>query len=432
MRITNQMMTNSILLNINRNKETLAMYEEQLSTGKKIQKPSDDPIVAVRALRYRTNVSEITQYKTNAEDATSWASVSEQAVSNVTDILKRVRELSVQAASDVMSLENRQNSLTEIDELMEQFLNEANASYAGRYVFSGHKTNVPAVFTEESSDDYQLTQSFTSESVAVVDRVIGNDIVGVNRIRLGYDDITTGDVATLATDLAGAGFTAVNDMTSTDANAYEPAAGQVNFLADTGELIFNEADLGSIPDFDFTYNKSSFNKTDLVPDHYFNGTNLTTGAVFTVGEEAMDYQISYSQELTVNTMAYDVVPLDLQRDIEELVTFASSIVNDDSVESELNQDVLGEMFSDMLGIMDGHIDKLLNTRAEIGGKISRLELTISRLDADELNFTELMSKNEDVDFSEAYIKMSSMETIYQASLNASSKILQPTLLDFIR
>lgn len=436
MRITNQMMTNTILLNINRNKASLSEYETQLATGKKIQTPSDDPIVAVRALRFRTNVNEIAQYKTNAEDASSWASISEQAVSNLTDIVDRLRELSVQSASDVMSTSNRKNVVTEIGELQVQLLSEANASYAGRYVFGGFNTSTPVVTTEASSDEYELTEHFGSESVEEVQRVYEGgtqaELITVNRIRLGYSDVTNANDTDLLAALGG-GFTAMTTLSSDDVSAYVPAAGEVNFIEDTGELIFNSADVGSIPDdFDFTYEKHGLDQTDLAPEHYFDGRNITSGSVFTVEEEAVNYQISYSQEITVNTMSYDVVSIDMQRDMEELVSFTEKLEEDDTLAAELNEGLLGDMFSDLIGKLDDHQDVILNTQAEIGGKINRLELTISRLQADELNFTDLLSQNEDIDYAEIYIKMSSMETVYQASLSASSKVLQPTLLDFIR
>ena len=59
MRITNRMMTNNMLGNINKNKLNVSRLEEQYSTGKKIQRPSEDPIVTVRALKLRTNLTEL-------------------------------------------------------------------------------------------------------------------------------------------------------------------------------------------------------------------------------------------------------------------------------------------------------------------------------------------------------------------------------------
>lgn len=422
-----------MLLNINRNKETMSTYEEQLATGKKIQRPSDDPIVAVRALKFRTNVSEIEQYKSNAEDAISWASVTEQGITNVTDIMKRIRELSVQATSDIMNIENRKNVVTEIDQLMEQFMNEMNTTYAGRYVYGGYKTDVPLIFQNDTTDTYELTESFTPDDVEQVQRVVNDMVIDSYRIRLGYDELGALVGTTVADITALAAFNNVNSINSTDPNAYTPAVGDVNFLADTGELIFNQADIGSIPSpLNISYSKTGFERGDLVPDQYFTGTNTTTGDTFVVDNEEIRYKVSYSQEITVNTMAYDVVGVDMARDIEELVKVTKDIAADSSLTSELEEDILGDMFGALIGKMDEHINTLLNTRANIGTKINRLDLTINRLDEDKLNFTDLLSKNEDIDFAEVMIKMSSMETVYNASLQASSKIIQPTLLDFIR
>ncbi|PKM67413.1 MAG: flagellar hook-associated protein 3 [Firmicutes bacterium HGW-Firmicutes-2] len=428
MRITNSMMTNNVLININRNRETLSLYETQMATGKKIQKPSDNPIVAIRALKFRNNVNEIKQYKTNAEDAISWAGVTEQSVTNVTEILKRVRDLSVQATSDILNIDNRKNVVTEIEQLMEQFMNEGNTTYAGRHVFSGYKTNMPLVFTETSGDTYELTQGFKATDVEKTKRVVDNEIIDVHRIRLGYTNISNPDTTTLIPP-----FTTVNTLNASDPGAMTPAIGEVNFIQDTGELIFHPDDVASIPNpLDFTYEKTGFDKGDLMPEHYFVGQNLTTGTVFNVNDEKMLYQISYSQQMSINTMGYDVIGIDLVRDIEELINATKSITADGTLTSALQEDLLGDVFNKLIGKMDKHIGKLLNTRAEIGGKINRLELTINRLSEDNLNFTDLLSKNEDVDYAEVIMKMAAQEMVYNASLAASAKIIQPTLLDFIR
>ena len=84
MRITNKMMTNNMMGNINKNKINMSNLENQYSTGKKIQRPSDDPIVTVRALKLRTNLSELKQYyEKNIPDAMSWMDVTESSLTTV-------------------------------------------------------------------------------------------------------------------------------------------------------------------------------------------------------------------------------------------------------------------------------------------------------------------------------------------------------------
>ncbi|MDR2168013.1 MAG: flagellar hook-associated protein FlgL, partial [Clostridiales bacterium] len=91
MRITNSMTTNRLLLNINRNATSVERLLMQLSSGKVIQNPSDDPIVASRALRFRTNVTEIHQFQRNAGQATSWMEVSERHLYTMTNIMTTQR-----------------------------------------------------------------------------------------------------------------------------------------------------------------------------------------------------------------------------------------------------------------------------------------------------------------------------------------------------
>lgn len=512
MRITNSMITNSTLLSINRNKQAMYELEQQMSTGKKIQRPSDDPIVAARALKFRTSVSEIDQYSENVKDAISWLDTTEQAMSNMTDILKRVKELCVQGSSDTLGKADRLKIIDELQQLREQIGAEGNVNYAGRYVFTGYKTDTPLVFSADTTEHYEITESFTSDDVETVDRVIDGtppEIQGVYRIRLGYSGLEDPDnSASVISDISG--FT-VNSMDSADANAYTPAADEINFLKDTGELIFGaDAKAGLPASFDFTYDKTNFAKGDQVPVHYYEtapyaeetdldlitdkikvqnfpvkdgsvtidpplptgGTiyydpstwdptganqndaavNLTTGEVLfganypssTVTsidyqyevdgtkEQNINYSIGIRQEINVNTFGKNVITTDLLRDMEEIIGAALNVEDEDEDIQALKEDLLGDEFEAMLTKVDVHLEQVLGEEADLGSRMNRLELTQTRLDDDKVNLTDLMSENEDVDMTEVVVLMGSQELVYNASLAATAKILQPTLMDFLR
>ena len=78
------------------------------------------------------------------------------------------------------------------------------------------------------------------------------------------------------------------------------------------------------------------------------------------------------------------------------------------------------------------MDNILRVRFGIGARMNRLELTANRLDDDYVNFTKLMSKNEDVDMAEAIMNLQNEENVYRASLSAGAKVIQPSLVDFLR
>jgi len=123
----------------------------QLSSGKIISNPSDNPIIASRALRFRTNVTEIEQFSRNTNQAISWMEVSEEHLNNQSQILSRARsELLVQGASSTYTWQNRQTITRVIELMFDQMHTEMNGTFAGRYVFSGFRTDQPPIITNNN------------------------------------------------------------------------------------------------------------------------------------------------------------------------------------------------------------------------------------------------------------------------------------------
>lgn len=132
MRITNGMMVNSSLANIQVNKNQLNTLDTQLSTQKKINKPSEDPIVAIRALRLRSSLDKVTQYlDKNIPDADSWLSVTEDALDEGYLILSDLYNYCVQASTDSYSSAERKTIADSLENLKEAFYAEGDIDYAG-------------------------------------------------------------------------------------------------------------------------------------------------------------------------------------------------------------------------------------------------------------------------------------------------------------
>lgn len=149
MRITNSMMMNTTKLNINNNKVSVDRLNTQMSTQKKITKPSDNPLIAIKSLRLSTTLSQINQYYTNnIKDAQSWMDVTETALTNMKDIFTDAYRLCVNGSTDTLTDEDRNTILSQLKGLSSQLYAEANADYANRTVFSGYKTNSTVTFTD--------------------------------------------------------------------------------------------------------------------------------------------------------------------------------------------------------------------------------------------------------------------------------------------
>jgi flagellar hook-associated protein 3 FlgL len=302
MRITNNMLINNMINYIGNNMNNLSKYQSQLATGKKIQVPSDDPVVAARALKLRTDVSEVEQYQRNLKDAQSWLEITEDTLAKMGDILQRARELAVEGANGTSTPEDTQKIMEEIIQLRAQFIQMSNSTYAGRYIFSGFKTNA----------------------------------------KLLNDD------GTFAIDVG-----------KSEAIRYEIGIGDdININVTGGELFEDGAD----------------------------ATAGSTGKL-----------------------------------IQDFDNFISALNAGDHV-----------AISSIIADLDAGINNLLRIRADVGARINRLELTSNRLDSDYVNFTKLMSDNEDVDMAEAIINLMNEENVYRASLSGGARIIMPTLVDFLK
>lgn len=380
MRITNQMMINSSISNIQVNKNQLNTLSTELSTQKKISKPSDDPIIAIRALRLRSSLDEVTQYLgKNIPDASSWLSVTHDALDEGYNIVSDLYRYCVQGSTDSYS-ESERNTLAEsLQKLVEAFYSEGNVDYAGRYVFTGHATDKPLTYQSDDTAkdvDYTITQNFTRDNLSnktaytnaysnqdILNLNVKTDINGntvmpnvadVHRIQLAYDEINgstfsismgennTTDITvnadgtltatgTLTADVTQANGTVVqntvNIVTTTD-NNYVPGENEIAINSVTGELLLGENVYKSVYDnneMSVTYNKSNFIKGDIDPTMYFDCIDNVTGIEYNKKSEDIEYIVNFSQKLKVNTEADEAFSIYLGRNVDDLISAVQNV-----------------------------------------------------------------------------------------------------------
>lgn len=166
MRITNKIIQNNSLSNINLAKVAEDARSQQVSSGKKIVRPSDDPIVAIRSLRLRSSVVEITQYYSrNAKDADAWLKTTEDAMQQVTDVITDMITQYNKGANEYLTSEERNIVLEQLKALKGEVYATGDADYAGRYIFTGYRTESSLMFREDTNKPYQITEQFTAEDL---------------------------------------------------------------------------------------------------------------------------------------------------------------------------------------------------------------------------------------------------------------------------
>ncbi len=128
-----------------RNQNQLSKTELQLATGERVQSPHDDPAAAARILDLNREIDTVNQHQRNIESTRSRLALEDATLDGATNLLQRVRELTVQAANDSNSPENRLAIAHEVEELRDELLGLANTRDAnGEYIFSGFQGDRPA------------------------------------------------------------------------------------------------------------------------------------------------------------------------------------------------------------------------------------------------------------------------------------------------
>lgn len=149
MRITQTMLSNNMLRNLNSSYLKMGKLQEQLSSGSKLTKPSDDPVASVKGMGYRTTLAKNEQYTRNMNEVNSWLDTTDSTLSEVNKALQRVKDLVTQAANDTNKPEDREAMQKEVNQLRMQIRDLANTQQGGKYLFAGTATDQP-LFADSS------------------------------------------------------------------------------------------------------------------------------------------------------------------------------------------------------------------------------------------------------------------------------------------
>lgn len=370
MRVTNQMVTAGSLRNMQKSMQRVSDLNQQVTTGKKISAPSEDPVIAIRALKLRTTCDQLDQYKNkNIKDAMSWVDTTQSSVQNVYDRLQDVYYYCEQGASDTFQTKDRQTIIDELNALKDAIYKEGGTTYAGRYLFSGYKTETNLVFQDDAAKEglsYNITEDISPDSITgknvVLDGVKPEDLdsilagtktyqqptsASVYKLRLAYSSLDNGTPSVTVTDAngnqtdligqAGANFT-VKQVADSD-TYYEVDPDGINYIPETGEIIMGENVYNQIKtasNISVNYDKSKFAVGDLRPEMYFNciqhktlanGTVQNTDYTVDKAGQPIKYEVNFNQYITVNAEGKDFIKHDMGNKIEDLANAVQDVLD---------------------------------------------------------------------------------------------------------
>lgn len=462
MRITNTMMSDSVIRNINNNMKRLNDTQEVTSTGEKIQQASEDPVSATKALKYRSYISQIEQYQSNAADATSWMEVTEDALSSLTKVMQNIRELTSEASSDALSGSDYSDIAEEISQLQDSALELLNTQYAGRYIFGGYNTD---------EAPYELTTvTFTDASTGDTTEVSQITFKGAYLSKYG---VVSSDVS--ATDLLAT-------YTSDPVNAYSSASAQsitynTGYSSNTAVNVEGQAVSGTgVSNLFNTINKlllgleAKANDDDpsfqSVTGLSGSATSVTStysaklsgaisptygfasGDCFTLTVDGSDYTVDMtgvtdlaSLQTAIDTATGDSNAVQASENSKGGLTLAASDATTLTLTDSAAGDVLSDLgfdatttdyaLDDLLDDIDVNLESISTATAGLGARMNYVETCTSRLASDYTTYTGLLSSVLDADLSVATTNYATAQTIYDASLTVGAKVIKNTLVDYL-
>jgi len=402
MRVTNKIMQNNTLYNINQNKVTQNQLQNQISTRKKITKPSDDPVIAIRALRLRSNLNQVTQYyDRNIPDAQEWLNITEASVNSTIDVIGGMIDECRRGSKSSLTTSDRSTILESLKQLRDEVYATGDSDYAGRTIFTGYRTDMKLSFQDSDPKDklYSITEQLTNKAVDTFTYVNTQDLSTINesnfdtigtteqsitsakvyRIRLAYDNLESGTSLEINTvdsydsngnpQLASpALFTpttvSINSnpspyamVSDTKATGYDPDA--VIFIPETGELVFAEGAYNTIiglsadTEIQVTYEKNQWINGDLRPEHYFacesDGIKYNESYLTQNGrdnKQVIEYDVGFNQQIEINTTADEIFTHAIGRTVDEMIGMLTEIDNIERVIDKLEKMQKDSSYSD--------------------------------------------------------------------------------------
>ena len=338
MRVTNKMLAHSFLKDMRYNLQNMQTLQQQMTSGKEVRRPSDNPFKVARAMQLHSDINTNKQYNENIRDTLNWLDTTDTTLDQAGNVLQRVRELLVAGGNAAYGTDERRAIRDEISERMGELTQILNSNFDGKYVFGGSRG--------------------TTKPVDIgVDPNTGNSRI-------------------------------------------------VYFKRGGGELDPLSADSVHVNEINMIKSKLSVEVSQGVSMEY----NVTAGDILQFkNENGLDVDLSKLLTRIVNHLDGKT---------------ADGLGPYPNASEELTGD-------DLKGITEA-ITNLLRVRSEVGAKQNRMESAKDKNIDENFNMTEILSHTEDIDITEKTMQYATMQTVYIASLQTSARVLQPSLMDYLR
>ncbi|MFQ5596599.1 MAG: flagellar hook-associated protein FlgL [Nitrospiria bacterium] len=408
MRVSDKMIFSAITDRMRRQQESIFRIQEQISTGKKVNRPSDDPVNQAGIIGSEKTLSEIDQFIRNNDQADASLSLSETVLQTMEDQLIRTRELALLAANDTNSAVDRANIAKEVRQIYDHIVSLANTSQGGRYIFAGNETGtVPFL----QKGDY-IAGPLPALPITITAAV--ND-----QLSLSLDGITSTVTLTPGTYNTGAALAGMIQTVINADTTFQTASVSATVTFDTtapAHLVVQSNAVGGGSSANITGGTARAAIETLA------GTSRAVGSYLGDSGEA---RIAIDQNHTIiKNLPGDRLIKGAFGGTDVLAAVAGLQL---ALESNAPAGIQTALSS-----LNGASDQVSNERVLLGARLNRVTTTTAALEDFKSVTIRLKSEQEDVDIATAVSELVFEENALEISRSLASRIFNMSLMDFLR
>ena len=381
MRITHNMMSNSIILNLQRQSEQLFNVQTQIATQKRINKPSDDPAGMGRVLEYRSKLEVMDQYQTNIQQGRSLIETNELTLDLIDELIGLGREMALTYGNPDASPEAKQLAADEVDDLYDQIIQLANSKTGSDYLFSGHQTDTPPF----------------GHVVEISGSVVGDIVFGLSAV-----------AANVTIE--------IRDATDTVVRTITPGAGGTDGI-NTVPWNGNDGGGASLPNGQYTFSITASDAAGDPVQNYFTYNGDDGQQPVIIGEN-----VAVQLDMDGSNFFAPAGGVDVFEVLQDLVV---GLRNPDGQAGSAQITATFDQF-------DQARVQLSNKRTEYGPKLYRLEHAENHWANLSANIEMAIGRIENADITRAAVELRNLELAYESTIATAARMMQPGLLNFLK
>lgn len=412
-RVTQNSISNEFLFYLKDRMVEMNKRQTDLTSMSKIRIPEDDPVGTTTSMQFQSRIKEIETFIANIEEGEAKLNLIDSTLQSATDILQRIRELTVQAANGIYTKDDTKKMAIEVDQLIRELVSIANSYYKQTNLYGGYKTDLPFRVEYGLSEDldYEVVKKvvYMGDDGTIFRQVDTTDFVQIN---LNGNRLFASENMVIRSSTPGTGFVADRDM-SFKINGVEVKV----YKGDTLETIVDRINELKMPVKAYIDNSTGNNFLVLestIP-HNITIEDVGDGDVMErlgIIRKGAPAPLNYNPEAKIFVMSlFDVLIK----------------IRDDMLAGR-QQNLGGED----LGMIDNGLDNFLRYRAEVGARLERLKTVNTRLNTDIVYVKDILAKTQATDIPQTIIELRMLELTHQAGLQVGAKLMGLSLLNFLR